>query len=154
VEGVRGGCGYEEAGCGWVGGGSAVPWGKRVSYGRSLVCVWAKYLDFLLYRFPANPANTRLKNEKEDKIQKRESIPKILKATRSCLRENTGKKEFKQNKTKADWVGGGGVVVWDGKREGSLVGGSADGSKSVCRKLISCQFYKNRLKNIEENKNK
>ena len=44
VEGARGGCGYEEVGCSWVGGGSAVSWGERLSYGRSLVCVWAKCL--------------------------------------------------------------------------------------------------------------
>jgi len=29
-------CGYEEVGCGRVGGGSTVLWGETVSYGRSL----------------------------------------------------------------------------------------------------------------------
>jgi len=44
VEGARGGCGYKEVGCGWVGSWGVVSLGERVSNGRSLVCVWAKYL--------------------------------------------------------------------------------------------------------------
>jgi len=88
VEGARGGCGYEEVGCGWVGGGCVVSWGEKLSDERSLVSlvsVWAKFLFAprtvsSLNWFPARPGKQLKKNE--DKT-KNNTIPEILKTTRS-----------------------------------------------------------------------